>query len=73
MLLVGVEVLEEGWGRNDGEFVIVREEGVLIAVVVGVDNGKMPVVVSTRVTPTRMVAPAWLMALTLCLVKMTVR
>jgi hypothetical protein len=39
-------------GRNDGEFVVGREEGVLIAVVVGVDNGKIPVVGSTRVTPT---------------------
>ncbi len=39
-------------GRNDGEFVIGREEGVLIAVVVGVDNGEMPVVGSTRVMPT---------------------
>ncbi len=39
-------------GRNGGEFVIRREEGVLIAVVVGVNNGKMPVVGSTRVTPT---------------------
>jgi hypothetical protein len=27
---------------NDGEFVIGREEGVLIAVVVGVNDGKMP-------------------------------
>jgi hypothetical protein len=32
--------------------VIGREEGVLIAVVVGVGNWKMPVVGSTRVTPT---------------------
>jgi hypothetical protein len=39
-------------GGNDGEFVIGREEGVLIDVVVGVDDGKMPVVGSTRVTPT---------------------
>jgi hypothetical protein len=39
-------------GRNDGEFVIGREEGVLIAVVVGVDDEKMPVVGSTGVTPT---------------------
>ncbi len=39
-------------GRNDGEFIIRREEGVLIAVVVGVDNGKMPVISSTRVMPT---------------------
>ncbi len=39
-------------GRNDGEFIIEREQGVLIAVVVGVDNGKMPVVGSTGVTPT---------------------
>jgi hypothetical protein len=39
-------------GRNDGEFVTGREEGVLIAVVVGVDDGKMPVVGSTGVTPT---------------------
>jgi hypothetical protein len=39
-------------GRNDGEFVIGREEGVLIAVVVGVNDGKMPVVGSTGVTPT---------------------
>jgi hypothetical protein len=39
-----------GW--NDGEFVIGREEGVIIAVVVEVNDGKMPVVGSTRVTPT---------------------
>ncbi len=39
-------------GRNDGEFVIGREEGLLIAVVVGVDNGKMPVLGSTGVMPT---------------------
>ena len=39
-------------GRNDGEFVIGREEGVLIAVVVGVNNGKMPFVGSSGVTPT---------------------
>ncbi len=39
-------------GRNDGEFVIGREKGVLIAVVVGVDDGKMPVVGSTGVMPT---------------------
>ncbi len=39
-------------GRNNGEFNFGREEGVLIAVVVGVNNGKMPVVGSTRVTPT---------------------
>ncbi len=38
--------------RNAGEFVIGREEGVLIAVVVGVDNGKMPVPGSTGVMPT---------------------
>jgi hypothetical protein len=30
-------------GENDGEFIIGREEGVLIAVVVGVNNGKMSV------------------------------
>ncbi len=51
-MLVGVEVLEEGWGRKNGEFVIGREEGVLIAGVVGVDNEKMPVVGSTRAMPT---------------------
>ncbi len=39
-------------GRNDSEFVIGREEGVLIAVVVGINNGKTPVVGSTRVMPT---------------------
>jgi hypothetical protein len=39
-------------GRNDGEFVIGREEGVLIVVVVGVNDGKVPVVGSTGVTPT---------------------
>jgi hypothetical protein len=39
-------------GRNDGEFVFGREEGVLIAVVVGVNDGKMPAVGSTGVTPT---------------------
>jgi hypothetical protein len=39
-------------GRNAGEFVIGREEGVLIAVITQVDNGKMPVVGSTGVTPT---------------------
>jgi hypothetical protein len=39
-------------GRHDGEFVIGREEGVLTAVVIGVDNGKMPVLGSTRVMPT---------------------
>ncbi len=39
-------------GRNAGEFVIRREYGVLIAVVVGVNDGKMPVVGSSRVTPT---------------------
>jgi hypothetical protein len=38
--------------RNDGEFVIGREEGVLIAVVIEVDDGKMPVVGSTGVAPT---------------------
>ncbi len=52
MWLAGGEVLEEGGGRNYGEFVIRGEEGVLIAVVVGVDNEKMPVVGSTGVTPT---------------------
>jgi hypothetical protein len=51
VLLAGIEVLEEGQGGNDGEFVIGREEGVLIAVVVGVDLGKMQVIGSTRVTP----------------------
>ncbi len=39
-------------GRNDGEFAIRREEGFLIAAVVGVNDGKMPVVGSTRVTLT---------------------
>ena len=39
-------------GRNDGEFVIGREEGVLIAFVVGVNDGKMPFVGSTRVMST---------------------
>jgi hypothetical protein len=39
-------------GRNAGEFVIGREEGVLIAVEVRVNNGKMAVVGSTAVTPT---------------------
>ncbi len=39
-------------GRNDGEIVIGREERVLIAVVVGVNDGKMPVLFSTGVTPT---------------------
>jgi hypothetical protein len=39
-------------GRNAGEFIIGREEGVIITVVVGVNNGKMPVVGSTGVTPT---------------------
>ncbi len=38
-------------GRNDGEFVIRREEGVLIVVVIGADNGKIPVIDSTKVTP----------------------
>ncbi len=49
----------QGWrfwrrvgGRNAGEFVIGREEGVLITVVVRVNDGKMPVLGSTRVTPT---------------------
>ncbi len=51
-MLAGVEVLEEGWGRNAGEFIIGREEGVLIAVVAGVDNEKVPVVGFTRFTPT---------------------
>jgi hypothetical protein len=50
VLLVGVEVLEEDQGEEC--FVIGREEGVLIAVVVGVNDGKMPVVGSTGVTPT---------------------
>ncbi len=39
-------------GRNDGEFVSGREEGVLIAIVVRVNDGKMPVIGSTGVTPT---------------------
>ncbi len=39
-------------GRNDGELVIGRGEGVLIAVVVGVNDRKMPLIGSTRVTPT---------------------
>ncbi len=39
-------------GRNAGEFVIRREEGVLIAVVVGINDGKMLVPGSTGVTPT---------------------
>jgi hypothetical protein len=39
-------------GRNDGEFIIGREEVVLVAVVIGVNNGKMPVVGSTGVMPT---------------------
>jgi hypothetical protein len=52
VLLAGGEVLEEGRGEEDGEVVIGREEGVLIAVAVGVDDGKMPVVGSTRVMPT---------------------
>ncbi len=39
-------------GRNAGEFIIKREEGVLIAVVVGVNDGKMPVIGSTGVMPT---------------------
>jgi hypothetical protein len=46
-------------GKNDGEFIIGKEEEVLIAVVVGVNNGKMPVVGTTGVRqPSRMVAPA---------------
>ncbi len=51
-MLAGVEVLEEGWGRSDGEFVIGREERVLIAVVVGVNDRKMPAVGSTGVMST---------------------
>jgi hypothetical protein len=39
-------------GRNDGESIIRREEGVLIAVIIAVDNGKIPVVGSTRAMPT---------------------
>jgi hypothetical protein len=39
-------------GRNDGEFIIGREEGVLIPVVVRVNNGKMPVVGSNGIMPT---------------------
>ncbi len=39
-------------GGNDGEFVIGREERVIIAIVVGVNDGKMPVVGSAGVTPT---------------------
>jgi hypothetical protein len=39
-------------GKSAGEFVIRGEEGVLIAVVVGVNDGKMPVVGSTGVMPT---------------------
>ncbi len=39
-------------GRNDGEFLIRREEGVLIAVEIGVNDGKMPVVGSTGVVST---------------------
>ncbi len=38
--------------RNAGDFVIGREKGVLIIVVVGVDDGKMPVVGSTGFMPT---------------------
>ncbi len=44
MLLAGVEVLEGVGGRNDGEIIIRREEGVLIIVVVGVGDRKMPVI-----------------------------
>jgi hypothetical protein len=39
-------------GMDDGEFVFGREERVLIVVVVGVDDRKMPVICSTGVTPT---------------------
>ncbi len=39
-------------GRNNGEFVFGREDGVLIAVVVGVNDGKMPVAGSTGVMST---------------------
>jgi hypothetical protein len=49
----------QGWrfwrrvrGRNAGEFIIGREEGVRIADVVGINDGKMTVVGSTGVTPT---------------------
>jgi hypothetical protein len=52
VLLAGVEILEKVGGRNDGEFVIRREEEVLIAVVARVHDGKIPVVGSTGVTPT---------------------
>jgi hypothetical protein len=39
-------------GRNDCEFLIGKEEGVLFTVVVRVNNGKMLVVGSTGVMPT---------------------
>jgi hypothetical protein len=39
-------------GRNDGKFVIGREVGVFVAVVVRVDDGKTPVIGYTEVTPT---------------------
>ncbi len=42
----------ESGGGNDGEFVIGREEGVIIAVVIRINDGEMPVVGSTGVTPT---------------------
>ncbi len=38
--------------RNNGEFIFGREEGVLISVLVRVNDRKMPVVGSTGVTPT---------------------
>ncbi len=47
---------ERGWrrvsGRNYGEFIIRRDKGVSIAVVISINEGKMPIVGPTGVAPT---------------------
>jgi hypothetical protein len=41
-----------GGGRNHGSIVVRGEQGVIIAVVVFIDEGKLPIVGSSRVAPT---------------------
>jgi hypothetical protein len=47
----GERVWRRVGGRNDGGVVIRREQGVIIAVVIFINEGKMPIVGPSRVAP----------------------
>jgi hypothetical protein len=46
-------------GRNAGGFIIRRKQGVIIAVMISIDEGNMPSIGTSRVAPTLKHGGAW--------------